>query len=125
MQPAIRTAEIKKSSDVKNNMSNTFRYSPEPEPHKQRTKGILTDSPQVRQLIGKNPLTIIPLLGIVASMVVISYFLKDSPWWLIFLVAYTYGALANHSLFVMIHECSHNLLFKGKTGNYIASMIAN
>jgi sphingolipid delta-4 desaturase len=106
-------------------MSNTFRYSPEPEPHKQRTKGILTDSPQVRQLIGKNPLTIIPLLGIVASMVVISYFLKDSPWWLIFLVAYTYGALANHSLFVMIHECSHNLLFKGKTGNYIASMIAN
>jgi sphingolipid delta-4 desaturase len=102
-----------------------FRYSPEPEPHKLRTKSILSSSPEVRKLIGKNPLTIIPLLGIVISMVVISYFLKDSPWWVIILVAYTYGAFANHALFVMIHECSHNLLFKGKTLNYFASMIAN
>src|SRR4051812_12662332 len=102
-----------------------FRYSPEPEPHKLRTKSILSQSPEVRKLIGKNPLTIIPLLGIVISMVVISYFLKDSPWWVIILVAYTYGAFANHALFVMIHECSHNLLFKGKTLNYFASMIAN
>src|SRR5439155_13797567 len=30
-----------------------------------------------------------------------------------------------NSLFVLIHECSHNLLFKKKTGNYIASIIAN
>ena len=102
-----------------------FRYSAEPEPHKLRTKQILSSNPEVRKLIGKNPLTIIPLVGIVAGMVVISYFLKDSPWWLILLVAYFVGAFANHALFVMIHECSHNLLFKGKTMNFIASMIAN
>ena len=105
--------------------SSTFRYSPEPEPHKKRTKDILAETPGVRKLIGKNPLTIIPLVGIVAGMVIISWLLRDSAWWLIFLVAYFVGAFANHALFVMIHECSHNLLFKGKTGNYIASMIAN
>ncbi len=105
--------------------SNSFRYSPEPEPHKLRTKQILASSPDVRKHIGKNPLTIIPLLGIVLGMVLISYFLKDSSWWLIFLVAYCVGAFGNHALFVMIHECSHNLLFKGKPLNYIASMIAN
>ena len=105
--------------------TNKFRYSPEPEPHKIRTKNILSSSPNVRNLIGKNPLTIIPLVGIVAGMVVISYFLKDSPWWLILLVAYFIGAFANHALFVMIHECSHNLLFKGKVLNYISSIIAN
>jgi sphingolipid delta-4 desaturase len=102
-----------------------FRYSPEPEPHKLRTKQILANNPDVRKLIGKNPLTIFPLIGLVAGMVILSYLLRDSSWWLIFLVAYCVGAFANHALFVMIHECSHNLLFKGKTGNYIASMIAN
>ena len=102
-----------------------FRYSAEPEPHKLRTKQILASSPEVRNLIGKNPLTIIPLLGIVFGMIAISYFLKDSPWWLIIVVAYCVGAFANHALFVMIHECSHNLLFKGKTLNYLASITAN
>lgn len=102
-----------------------FRYSAEPEPHKLRTKQILASNPEVRNLIGKNPLTIIPLLGIVFGMIAISYFLKDSPWWLIIVVAYCVGAFANHALFVMIHECSHNLLFKGKTLNYLASITAN
>ena len=107
-------------------MSNSqFRYSQEPEPHKGRTKQILSKYPEVRKLIGKNPMTIIPLVGIVAGMILISYFLKDSAWWLIFLVAYTVGAFANHSLFVMIHECSHNLLFRGKTLNYLSSITAN
>ena len=102
-----------------------FRYSAEPEPHKLRTKQILVSNPEVRNLIGKNPFTIIPLLGIVFGMIAISYFLKDSPWWLIIVVAYCVGAFANHALFVMIHECSHNLLFKGKTLNYLASITAN
>jgi sphingolipid delta-4 desaturase len=102
-----------------------FRFSSEPEPHKLRTKQILASSPDVRNLISKNPFTIIPLVALVAGMVVISWLLKDSPWWLILLVAYTVGAFANHALFVMIHECSHNLLFKGKTLNFLASITAN
>lgn len=103
----------------------TFRFSEQPEPHKLRTKQILAAHPDVRKLIGKNPLTIVPLVGIVTGMVVISWLVKDSPVWVILLTAYLVGAFANHSLFVMIHECSHNLLFKGKVPNYIASMIAN
>lgn len=103
----------------------TFRFSEQPEPHKLRTKQILTAHPGVRSLIGKNPWTIVPLVGIVTGMVVISWLVKDSPFWVVLLTAYCVGAFANHSLFVMIHECSHNLLFRGKVGNYIASMIAN
>ena len=34
-----------------------FRFSNEPEPHKQRTRAILTSHPEVRELIGKNPTT--------------------------------------------------------------------
>ena len=103
----------------------SFRYSPEAEPHKLRTKQMLASNPKIRNLIGKNPFTIIPLLGLVVGMVVISWFLKDSPWWVVFVVAYGVGAFFNHALFVMIHECSHNLLFKGKVLNYLASITAN
>jgi sphingolipid 4-desaturase/C4-monooxygenase len=104
---------------------NSFQFSNEPEPHRIRTKRIIAEHPEVRQLIGKNPLTIFAIVGMTSAMVWLSYLLRDSSWWLILVVAYTAGAILNHSLFVMIHECSHNLLFKGKAGNYIASIIAN
>lgn len=75
--------------------------------------------------MGKNPLTIFAILGLVGGMIAMSYLVKDSSWWIVFLVAYCVGAFFNHSLFVMIHECSHHLLFKSKGMNYIASIIAN
>ncbi len=75
--------------------------------------------------MGKNPLTIFAILGLVGGMIALSYLVKDSSWWIVILVAYCVGAFFNHSLFVMIHECSHHLLFKNKGMNYIASIIAN
>jgi len=105
--------------------SNDFRYSTVSEPHSLRTKQILADHPEVRELIGKNPLTIIALTGMVLSMVGISYLLKDSSWWLVVLISYFVGAFINHSLFVMIHETTHNLLFRSKAANLVAGIIAN
>ncbi|MFN8889571.1 MAG: fatty acid desaturase, partial [Cyclobacteriaceae bacterium] len=103
----------------------TFRFSESSEPHRIRTKEILSKHPDVKQLFGKNPLTLLAIFGLVGGMVLISYFLKDSPWWLVVLVAYGVGAFFNHALFVMIHECSHHLLFKNKSANYVAGIIAN
>ncbi|MEP7169742.1 MAG: fatty acid desaturase, partial [Bacteroidota bacterium] len=97
----------------------------EKEPHRDRTKKIITEHPEVRELIGKNPFTIFALLFMVGSMILISYLLRDSAWWVILLVAYFVGAFFNHSLFVMIHECTHNLLFKRKGANMFSGIIAN
>jgi len=103
----------------------SFQYSNEPEPHRSRTKKILQEHPEVRALIGKNPLTVFAVIGMVSAMVVLSYLLRNSSWWLILLAAYTVGAVINHSLFVMIHECAHNLLFKNKVWNYVTSITSN
>ncbi len=35
------------------------------------------------------------------------------------------GAFANHALFVLIHECAHNLVFKNKTANILSGIIAD
>ncbi len=102
-----------------------FVFSPEKEPHRTRTKQILKEHPEIKDLIGKNPYTFFVLFFIVASLYTLSYFLRDQAWWLIFVVAYTYGALASHTLFVLIHECAHNLLFKKRPLNALAGILAN
>ncbi|MEJ0081811.1 MAG: hypothetical protein WDM78_12880 [Puia sp.] len=91
---------------------NSFRWSMESEPHKPRTKEIIHKHPEIRTLIGRNPWTFGVILLCVGFQVVLSYFLRDASWWIIFLVAYLGGAFASHTLYVCIHEAAHNLIFK-------------
>ena len=106
-------------------MPASFHHSANPEPHRIRTLQILKQYPKVKNLMGKNPLTLFAIAGLVGGMIVLSYMVRDSPWWVVLLVAYFVGAFFNHALFVMIHECSHHLLFKSKAMNYMASIMAN
>src|ERR1700743_2257151 len=102
-----------------------FVYSEESEPHRVRTKKILKQFPQIRSLIGKNPLTIFVIIGLVGSMVGVSWLVRDQSWWVFFAAAYLFGAFVNHALFVMIHECTHQLLFKNALANRWAGIFAN
>ena len=81
-----------------------FVYSTESEPHRVRTKKILKQFPQIRNLIGKNPLTILVIIGLVGSMIGVSWLVRDQSWWVVFAAAYLCGAFVNHALFLMIHE---------------------
>ncbi len=105
--------------------ANSFRFSEVSEPHRVRTLQILKQYPDVKKLMGKNPLTIFAIVGLVGGMIAISYLVKDSAWWVVLLVAYFVGAFFNHALFVMIHECSHHLLFKTKPLNRLAAIVSN
>jgi len=102
-----------------------FIYSTESEPHRIRTKKILKQFPGLRTLIGKNPNTIFAIIGLVLFQVVGAYLLRDQSWWLVFAAAYLLGAFADHALFVMIHECTHKLLFKNANANRWAAMLSN
>ena len=102
-----------------------FRYSSEQEPHRGRTKAILKEHPDVRQLIGKNPYSIFIICGVLAVQFGTAYLLRSQPWWLALLIAYVVGAYLSHAQFVMIHDCAHNLLFKRRASNYAAAILAN
>lgn len=106
-------------------MEKNFRWSEESEPHKLRTKEIITKHPEIRSLIGRNPYTLLVILLCVGVQLTLAYFLRDSAWWVIVLSAYLIGAFACHTLFVCIHECAHNLLFKNRTANTWSGIIAN
>jgi sphingolipid delta-4 desaturase len=102
-----------------------FSFSSMPEPHKARTRGILKDHPDVRTLIGRNPFSFLLILLAVTLQTGIAWFVRDQPWWLALVAAYLVGAFANHSLFVLIHECAHNLIFRSKAANILAGMVAD
>ncbi|MET6998781.1 fatty acid desaturase [Chitinophaga defluvii] len=102
-----------------------FIYSEESEPHRIRTKEILKQHPQIRKLIGKNPLTFLAILGLVGFQVVMAWLVADQSWWIVVGAAYLLGAFADHALFVMIHECAHKLIFKNPVANRLAGIFAN
>ncbi|EHQ24740.1 fatty acid desaturase [Mucilaginibacter paludis] len=102
-----------------------FNWSDESEPHKKRTKKIITEHPEIRQLIGRNPYTMLVILLCVGIQIGLAIWLKDASWWLVLLVSYAVGAFASHTLFICIHECAHNLVFKNRTLNTLAGIFAN
>jgi sphingolipid 4-desaturase/C4-monooxygenase len=102
-----------------------FNYSDLPEPHRQRTKELLKTHPEIRNLIGRNPYSALLIIVLVLLQLSISVLLKNQAWWIALIIAYVIGAFANHSLFVLIHEAAHNLIFKNKKLNLISGIIAD
>src|ERR1700689_3304872 len=94
-----------------------FEFSAGPQPRRARTQTILLEHPRVRQLIGKNRYSFLIIVGLVAGQFALAWGLRSTPWWAVLAVAYLVGAFLDHGLFVMIHECAHNLIFRGRLAN--------
>ena len=109
-------------------MENHFHESPADQPHPQRTKDLIRKYPEIKKLMGKNPYTFLIMLFVLALQVSIAYLMGHlglSYWWLSFIVAFAVGAFANHCMYVIIHEASHNLIFTSKTANRFTAMLAD
>lgn len=102
-----------------------FTYITGTEPHRLRTKAIITAHPDVRTLIGKNPMTAVVIAVCVFFQFAMAYFLRDSAWWLVIALAWLIGAFPSHTLFVCIHEAAHNLIFRKQSWNVYAGIFAN
>ncbi len=102
-----------------------YLLSTTPEPHKIRTSEILKAHPEIRDLNGKNPWTFAFIVLIVGLQMTLAISLSGIAWYWIVLAAYCIGAFANHSLFTLIHECAHHLVFKKRELNFISGIIAD
>ena len=96
-----------------------------PEPHLGRLKQIVARHPEVKTLFGNTPSTMLWLSGVVLLQIGMAYVLRNSSPWLVLGLGFAIGAYANHALFVMIHDATHNLVFKSSASNRWAGMIAN
>ena len=102
-----------------------FNYSHTPEPHIARTKEILKKHPEIRKLMVRNPNSIYYIVGIVGLQIALAYAMSGQPWWQVLLLAWCVGAFANHALFVLIHECTHNLVFKSRLANLWSGILCD
>jgi sphingolipid delta-4 desaturase len=105
--------------------SSDFIHVTYAEPHIGRTRQILKTHPELKKLFGNEPTSFFWILGIVALQTVLAYALRSQPFWLVLLTSYVIGAVANHSLFVLIHEATHNLIFRNSNLNRLSGILAN
>lgn len=96
-----------------------------PEPHLKRTQEILKKYPEMTKLMGHTPLSAWIILGLVLFQTALAALLGHSSWWVVLLCSYFIGAFANHALWVMIHECTHNLVFRKTVPNILTQIVAN
>jgi sphingolipid delta-4 desaturase len=102
-----------------------WRHVDSPEPHSERTRILLAAHAEAKDLCGHTPSTAVWILAILAFQLGLAFLLRASSWWLILVVAYVVGAVANHALWVLIHEASHNLIFRSPAANAWMAIIAN
>lgn len=96
-----------------------------PEPHVQRGRDIIKAHPEIKSLLGPTPFTAIFVVLIVAAQIGLAAWIQNSPWWAVLLLAYGVGAFACHALWVLIHDCTHNLVFKSANANKLLQIAAN
>jgi sphingolipid delta-4 desaturase len=110
---------------VLENTPTGFTRSLEPEPHLVRRRQILDAHPEVRSLVGPATSSAFFIVGIVLFQLAVAFLLRHAPWWVLLPVAYVVGATANNAMFILIHECTHNLAWKGTRGNRVLAILAN
>jgi sphingolipid 4-desaturase/C4-monooxygenase len=106
-------------------MNDKFSFSDEKEPHVLRAKSILKAHPEVKKLMGRNPYTFLIILLAVTLQLTLAWLVHSQSWWWVLATSWLLGAIVAHTLFVTIHEATHNLLFKKRSLNLLAGMVAN
>jgi len=102
-----------------------YKWTQADEPHFERRKKILEKYPQVKELFGTDWNTSWKVCIVVSLNFLAAYLVKDAPWWVVLVTAYVWGGTINHSLFLVVHEISHNLIFEQPFWNTVWLMIAN
>ena len=109
-------------------MREFFFQSEQDQPHPARARAIIKSHPEVRRLMERNPYTGLIAFSVVALQTAIAYGVGNlglSYWWLSLLLAYGIGAFANHANYVIVHDATHNLIFRRRSWNRLTAILAD
>jgi sphingolipid delta-4 desaturase len=93
--------------------------------HARRHRAIVNDHPGIRELFGPDGTTAVWTVALVAAQLTLALWTARRSPWILLVVAATVGAVIAHALGVLIHEASHNLVFKGAWKNKVLAIFAN
>ena len=121
--PRMSSADLDPNPEV--SARSGFVWSKEREPHAERRREMLRKYPQIKELYGPCARTKYVCTALVLVQLGCAYALRESPWWVIVLVAYAFGGVVNQALLLAIHELSHNLAFKKPWRNRVFGVFIN
>jgi sphingolipid delta-4 desaturase len=93
--------------------------------HARRHRAILHDHPRVRDLFGPDAASAAWVVVLAAVQLTLAVWVAARPTWVLLAVSVTAGAVVAHALGVLIHEASHNLVFRGAWKNKAVAILAN
>jgi len=94
--------------------------------HHIRRKLLLKDHPEVSSLIDTDLSSALWVVLIVAFQAVMSYLLRGvDNWLLLFGLGYTIGAAMDHAMWVLVHDLTHDAVFKSHAWNMFWHLVAN
>lgn len=105
-----------------------FEWVGTDEPHASRRKLILERHPEIKQLMGVDPRFKYTVTAAVLVQLITFYLIRDvSSRFLLFLVAYCWVGVINHSLMLAVHEIAHGQAFGANhvLKNKLFGMFAN
>ncbi|PXF50139.1 Sphingolipid delta(4)-desaturase DES1-like [Gracilariopsis chorda] len=95
-------------------------------PHADRRAEILRTHPEVAKLFGTYRGTAAWTLLLVSFQLALSVLAcQYLPIWACVLLSYTVGAVVDHALWVLIHDATHNLVFKSVAMNRFVLLVCN
>ena len=95
------------------------------EPHAARGRKMLAAHPELRTLAGPDSTTAVWTVGLVAAQGCLALLVGDRSWMVWLPCAYVIGATIDHALWALIHDCTHNLVFRSRTANRLIAIVAN
>ena len=95
------------------------------DPHAGRGRELLAAHPELRALAGPQASSAAWVAALVVSQMGLAALVAGQPWYVWLPVAYVAGATIDHALWVLIHECSHNLVLPSRIGNRVVALTAN
>ncbi len=98
-----------------------------PEPHLERGRRLLRKYPEVTKLFGRNPWTMAIAIGSSGAQIALAWALVhyEVPWWGMLLTAFFVGAFFCNANSSIIHEASHDRVFRSRFLNELTGWIAN
>lgn len=90
-----------------------------------RRAAILREHPEIRRLFGPCSQTALLGAATVAAQLCIAAIVSARPAWQLIAASFCLGAFLSYELNVVIHECSHNLVFRGSVLNKAFGILLN
>ena len=85
--------------------------------HRRRALDIVHAHPEALSLIEPHRATAGWIALLVVAQVAIAGWMGGQTWWMVLATAYTIGSIASLSLWALLHETTHDLVFRRRTPN--------